>query len=229
MRALGAGVDVVPHVVLHVVIMFALLETTPRVVRPCKPPAHRPVIGVAFALLFVRDCNADDHAGLRAVRSMGAPLEGGGWVMRPTADHAKGVIRARSAKDVPGAVARAILPQGTRAPGERSEPLMKRVGGWVSPLGDSLTWRGRLGWGVPRGENKAGEARRALCLHNAQHQGRAGGVSVNVARGPVCRQAGTTLASECRRRSKLRERALPIRRSVEGFLGLTPTSSLNYS
>jgi hypothetical protein len=53
---------------------------------------------------------------------MGAPLEGGGWAIQPTADHAKGVIRARSAKDVPGSVARAILPQGDpRAANEASE------------------------------------------------------------------------------------------------------------
>ena len=59
---------------------------------------------------------------------------------QPEAENAKGVILARAAltiarEDAPGPVVRAILPQGPHAPGARSAPLMKRVGGGVPPLG----------------------------------------------------------------------------------------------
>jgi hypothetical protein len=73
----------------------------------------------------------------------------------PGIDHCKG----RNPKGAPGSVVRAILPQGSHAHRERSERINERVGGWVSLLGDSLNWWGRLGRGIPRGETKPGEAR----------------------------------------------------------------------
>ena len=105
---------------------------------------------------------------------------------------AKGVILARAVltiarEDAPGPVVRAILPQGPHAPGARSAPAYERVGGWVSPPGDSFCWRGRLGWGGPGGETKAGEARHALCHHDHRRPGGRGVLNQDrdVARGAL--------------------------------------------
>ena len=97
-------------------------------------------------------------------------------------ENAKGVILACAGptiarEDAPGPVVRAILPQGPHALGARSAPLMKRVGGWVSPPGDSFSGGGASEGGVQGGETKAGEARRALCHHD-HSRGRVGGDSV---------------------------------------------------
>jgi len=79
-------------------------------------------------------------------------------------------------------VGRAQLPPPGRVPSapagsrRKPEPADKkaREGGWVSPLGGTLmerrpeavVTRGRLGWGDPRGETKAGDARHE---HGSNH------------------------------------------------------------
>ena len=90
----------------------------------------------------------------------GAPLEGGGrghHQNRP----AKGVILACAIltitrEDAPGPVVRAILPQGPHALAARSAATMKRVGGWVSPPGDSLCGGGGSEGGVQGGKPSRG-------------------------------------------------------------------------
>ena len=71
------------------------------------------------------------------------------------------------AQDAPGPVVRAILPQGPHALGARSAPLMKRVGGWVSPPGDSFSGGGASEGGGPGGNQGGGGAAR-LCHHRPQ-------------------------------------------------------------
>ena len=91
---------------------------------------------------------------------------------------AKGVTH----RAAPGPVGPRASPRGpTRAPSE-ARHLLPRVGGWVSPPGDSLFGGGASEGGVQGGETKAGEARRALCPHSTQPTGWAGGDSVRRSR-----------------------------------------------
>ena len=77
------------------------------------------------------------------------------------AGNAKGVILARAVlaiarEDAPGPVVRAILPQGPHALAARSAAPLKRVGGWVSPPGDSLFGGGASEGGVQGGKPRRG-------------------------------------------------------------------------
>jgi hypothetical protein len=97
----------------------------------------------------------------------GASLEGGG---RGTHHHSR-QCKGRDSKGAPETVVRAILPQGPHASASASEPNQMSVGGMGFPPWGFLTWRGRLGWRVPRGETKAGEARHVLCLDQGRGRG----------------------------------------------------------
>ena len=90
----------------------------------------------------------------------GAPLQGADGSHHQN-HNAKGVILARvvltiAREDAPGPVVRAILSQGPHALGARSAPPMKRVGGWVSPPGDSLSGGGASEGGVQGGKPRRG-------------------------------------------------------------------------
>jgi hypothetical protein len=124
-----------------------------------------------------------------------------------TAGFAKTVTRSE-AEGCPGAVGSATLPLKRL----RRIQFYRGGEGWVSPFGDSFYWRGRLGRGFPKGETKAGEERRGLCLSGSGAW--AGGGSQSIAGGlrGGAEKTRCFFARLCSGASR-RPEALPYRRS----------------
>jgi hypothetical protein len=105
--------------------------------------------------------------------------------------HKATVLRGRAAGEDVGLVARDVTRRACRGPWHaRSSPkgphalasgsqLNQKRGGMGCPPWGFLAWWGRLGWGVPRGETKAGEARHVPCPTPSPRPGGQGETQLN--------------------------------------------------